>query len=83
MARTIKERLTQGLQDAGWVEDSEHRSTKRTAFKPGPQAIDRGAIARSRYFVGKAGSLRYSPDGRATGSYPSDTLKRRLLAKIS
>ncbi len=79
---TIKERLTQALQNAGWTEDTEHRSMKRTAFKPGARAVERSAIAESRYFLGKAGSFRYSADGRATGSYPSETLKRRLLAKV-
>jgi len=90
MARTIKERLTQGLQDAGWVPDINHRSTKYQAFKPGERLLekqverqpDQRLSGTERIFLGTAGALRYSKSGGSAASFSSLGMKTRLLARV-
>src|SRR4051812_3045229 len=84
---TIQERLIKALEARGWVLDSAHRSAKYTVMKPTdkvpPRKTAEGVFshpADARYFVGKAGALRYSSKGNVTAS-ASHAMARTLLLR--
>lgn len=84
--QTNRTRLTAALLARGYVPDPRARTTKYKTFAPTPGA--RILLKPSqddlthRVFVGKAGSLRFSPAGTVTTSIPfSEGFRQRLLAE--
>lgn len=74
-ARTIQARLQAALEARGFVVDAEARTRKYTVMRPRPTV----AVQPARYFLGKAGALRYSSIGNATMSVPVERIKLKLL----
>lgn len=86
MARSIQDRLIEGLQKRGWVEDTHHRIYRHTykryvVMKRGPSLASK-VDQDVRYFVGKAGALRVHAKGRVSDCFPAERAKRTLLLEV-
>lgn len=82
---TIQNRLKRALEAQGWEVDPAHVTSKYVAMKPLRQALDENPHRQgySRYFLGRAGTLRYAACGRVTRALTADALKARLLGESS
>lgn len=90
---TIQQRLQAAFEARGWVVDTNHRTNRYVVMKatekieffviangiPIPVPFDQEFHGKRRYFLGKKGSCRYSPNGNVTNSIPREGVAAKLL----
>lgn len=76
---TIATHLIAGLQRLGWEIDPNPRTGKYLVMRPANATWPNNFSAKARFFIGRAGALRYHPDGIVNRSVPWERAKRIVL----
>lgn len=79
-SRTIKQRLIEGLEQLGWSQDLATKTRKYHVMRPAITDAQHSVLA--RYYIGKAGALRYSGNGVVANAHPHDLTKAVLLRSV-